>query len=707
MGKIMRNGVDYGGSSSIAGNVSYNNTSSGLTSVTVQNAITELKSIVDNLDTIRFEVVDNLPAIAQAEDNVIYLIDQDSDDVYEMYVAATISSVKQYVYVGSTGLNLALYLEQVDTMPTAAVGELDRVVQYLGSTTDDYTHGYIYECVSNGATPPVYSWEVLPSFKASDTSSIQVDVLPTASADELGNIYQYVGTTDANHTNGYFYECVSDGAVSPTYSWVQKNVQDAGGDSIQVNTMPTAGSEELGNIYQYVGATTNDYTNGYFYKCVTDGSTYSWELCPATETVGKYERDANGNILGEYFNLYEDTLDTYRNSATGKYGTAMGKGTHADSEATTVVGRYNKRDDTLSNDLMSHTTPSTASYYLSTEDPSDPTYWLVDETYPGEVEDLYMSNYVDVSGFTKVTVSGRAGHGDRTNDFIEIVTYDSVQDPIEKYVIEAETSGAIVTQTIDIDSTVAYVRLIAKLSQTYTSDAFVKTNQKSHLFAVGNGTDETHRSNIMEVTGDTVNINGYLYQNGTPFVEGTQHFVGTTLEWEALTAAEKAVYTGGDVVFTDDNAGTGIVDDVVTKDSPNPVSSGGVYAALKEITRPTPYQSLNNFWFAREYYDGRQVIHYRRHFGNTSFTVNATKTVEMGVYDGLPAKFNTVLQQVFSTSNYVISALAFRDTKTGGQALVVDGFTLGTNDMPCAYVVCTGADDYLGGFTLDITIDTF
>lgn len=57
----------------------------------------------------------------------------------------------------------------------------------------------------------------------------QVSTLPTASVDELGNIYQFVGTTDANYTNGYFYKCVSDGAATPTYSWSNIQVQASSG----------------------------------------------------------------------------------------------------------------------------------------------------------------------------------------------------------------------------------------------------------------------------------------------------------------------------------------------------------------------------------------------------------------------------------------------------------------------------------------------
>lgn len=57
--------------------------------------------------------------------------------------------------------------------------------------------------------------------------AIQYSTMPTASADNLGDIVQFTGTTDANYTNGYFYQCVSDGQEPATYSWTQTNVQPA------------------------------------------------------------------------------------------------------------------------------------------------------------------------------------------------------------------------------------------------------------------------------------------------------------------------------------------------------------------------------------------------------------------------------------------------------------------------------------------------
>ena len=54
------------------------------------------------------------------------------------------------------------------------------------------------------------------------TETIQYSTMPTASVDNLGKIVQYTGTTTTTapiYTNGHFYKCVSDGAVTPTYSW--------------------------------------------------------------------------------------------------------------------------------------------------------------------------------------------------------------------------------------------------------------------------------------------------------------------------------------------------------------------------------------------------------------------------------------------------------------------------------------------------------
>ena len=49
--------------------------------------------------------------------------------------------------------------------------------------------------------------------------SDQVSFMPTAAAANEGYIYQYIGTSTEDYINGYFYKCISDGAATPAYSW--------------------------------------------------------------------------------------------------------------------------------------------------------------------------------------------------------------------------------------------------------------------------------------------------------------------------------------------------------------------------------------------------------------------------------------------------------------------------------------------------------
>ena len=162
---------------------------------------------------------------------------------------------------------------QVITMPTANSENEGKVVQYIGVTTADYTHGCFYECISDGGDPAVYSWVWLDV--GGDTGGqIQYDTLPTSGEDNLGLILQYTGDTNEYYNNGYFYKCVYDG---DTYSWEQIDVQgQSSGQTIQVTSLDTPSGTLLGTVYQYIGDTTADYKHGYFYECILDGAEYKW-----------------------------------------------------------------------------------------------------------------------------------------------------------------------------------------------------------------------------------------------------------------------------------------------------------------------------------------------------------------------------------------------------------------------------------------------
>lgn len=61
-----------------------------------------------------------------------------------------------------------------------------------------------------------------------------------------------------------------------------------GGGEIQYDSLPSASVSELGNIYQYIGTTTSDYVKGYFYECVYEDSAYKWKQLD-TQDPGEVE----------------------------------------------------------------------------------------------------------------------------------------------------------------------------------------------------------------------------------------------------------------------------------------------------------------------------------------------------------------------------------------------------------------------------------
>ena len=104
MGKIIKNGVPYGGSSTSAGNISYDNTSTGLQSTTVQNAIAELKTLQNG--NISFSIVNELPSAASAETNIIYLIDTNNNNMFEMWAIVIKNNTKTWAALGETSIDI-------------------------------------------------------------------------------------------------------------------------------------------------------------------------------------------------------------------------------------------------------------------------------------------------------------------------------------------------------------------------------------------------------------------------------------------------------------------------------------------------------------------------------------------------------------------------------------------------------------------------
>ena len=139
---------------------------------------------------------------------------------------------------------------------------------------------------------------------------IQVDTLPTASATEEGKIYQYIGVTDANYTNGYFYKCVSDGQSPATYSWENIEVQPA-------PVIPDPLPSQSGNAGKFL---------------TTDGTDVSWSDKPL---INGKDSSATDSIL----------IDTTDSTYMPNNAIAIGSGSLVKSNGGIAIGAH---DDTTS-----------------------------------------------------------------------------------------------------------------------------------------------------------------------------------------------------------------------------------------------------------------------------------------------------------------------------------------------------------------------
>ena len=82
---------------------------------------------------------------------------------------------------------------------------------------------------------------------------------------------------------------------------VEEALEGTSGASIQVAEIPEPSEAQFGKIYQYIGETTDDYINGYFYECIIEGAAYKW--------VEKTVQKSNADISEEEDNVLEQKTD--------------------------------------------------------------------------------------------------------------------------------------------------------------------------------------------------------------------------------------------------------------------------------------------------------------------------------------------------------------------------------------------------------------
>lgn len=356
------------------------------------------------------------------------------------------------------------------------------------------------------------------SEKTFDGQDIQVEELPLASAEELGNIYQYIGET-GTYTKGYFYECVSDGKPSPTYSW--KAVISTG-DSIQKESLPVASEEEVDNIYQYIGETTATLTNGYFYKCIENDGSYSW----VEKSVTKEE------VVEGYYRIKTDAF--YEESNYSTLISPREKVLYIDLNSNQIF-RYNG----TGYDIVSKCVQTISELSLSSRK-SDVIYRLqnnVERTTVLHSESSYADNaqaLIDDLGFILDTST-------QTETYYHFVVPSNLMASIES------------TSEEYIEFKSATLKAVYDSPQLILYPTEKDTGDSGWLSRIGIGINQDIK--VYFIVNDYY-VGDFIYGTVEKLAKDSdviKVFTGTQAEWDALTSDEKLIY--GQVNITDDEAG--------------------------------------------------------------------------------------------------------------------------------------------------------
>jgi len=185
---------------------------------------------------------------------------------------------------------------ELTTMPQASEDNLGLVVIYTGSTTSTYTHGYMYECVSDGETPATYSWEQLTQDVKIDNTTIVKDSITgelsaaLATTHSLGIVKGGTGTMIGDHGEVNVYQRLQEDYVGDPGSRVSVPYYDS---KFRLN------KEDDG-----------DYKKGGIYELQITAVTPEGTENPSEE--GWYEYDGTSGDNTEYVLSEDTTVDAQK-----------------------------------------------------------------------------------------------------------------------------------------------------------------------------------------------------------------------------------------------------------------------------------------------------------------------------------------------------------------------------------------------------------
>ena len=244
---------------------------------------------------------------------------------------------------------------QKEVMPSPGSSVYKKIYQYTGATNSNFTRGYFYRCAQNDTTYE-YFWEridTMPSSSggvtsyddltekpaidgnelASDSTSaslnlqkiMQYSTMPVASNEYLGKIFQYIGNTTAEFKQGYFYRCEYD-TESTTYSWVEKSISSDAGNAAKIAELET-NQGDMSTLEVPSSTSIVDAINKVHNKAEVSSIVYNEPKLVITYNDGSHLDIPVDDILketqiGELQNVLDDTI---QNGEVLQYDTAISR----------------------------------------------------------------------------------------------------------------------------------------------------------------------------------------------------------------------------------------------------------------------------------------------------------------------------------------------------------------------------------------------
>lgn len=160
--------------------------------------------------------------------------------------------------------------------------------------TETYTQAEVDQLISDLSALSILIVTELPSTPATNIMYF-IQIAGTTSYNRymyIAGEWKSLGSTDVDLSAYAKIADLADVATSGSYNDLEDKP-----DLPQVSIMPEAAAGNVGRVVQYVGSSSALYTNGFFYKCIETSGTYSWENIKVQTGGGEGGGELTANII--------------------------------------------------------------------------------------------------------------------------------------------------------------------------------------------------------------------------------------------------------------------------------------------------------------------------------------------------------------------------------------------------------------------------